>query len=426
MLSMACVALRTRARRPPAPRLPVDILALVLEFYHLETVHEIASRRFSLVNKAWLDACHSPALWRTLLLSTRPAGSTRHCPCPAWERAPPGIRRAVKRHTEKVHLSDENFSLGPVEMTPYRLGRGLAGQRFSRLKSVQLCIHSVDSLGSYAADESALRPLFGAEALETLFSSCAEASSSPQRVRFLCEENIRVLYAKFPNLRRLALTDCAVPLFLPQDDEELFSQLVDHAVFAHDGEDADRARRLTLLDRAQAAHLVGLASISIDSFTRGEVPANYFPRMKHLQLDDGSGFPMRKLETTFREVTAACPLLEILAVSADYRDDDTEAESWRDAENYSVFAHAPPSLKALVLTVIGVALPCRTASEFAAFVKRHLPAGVQVHIIATTGLLEDNGVLSKGFWLPLEAPCPMKSYDDAVLADSSFGEWQAD
>ena len=147
--------------------------------------------------------------------------------------------------------------------------------------------------------------------------------------------------------------------------------------------------------------------------------------MRHLQLDPSCSLPIRVLETAFCEVTAACPLLELLAVSADYRGDATGGDSWQRPENYNVFAHVPPSLKALVLTVLDVSLPCRTASEFAALVKRHLPAGgVQVHIIATPGLLEDDGVLSKGFWLPLEAPCPTKRYDDAALADSSFGEWQ--
>lgn len=219
---MACVAQRTRARRLPAPRLPVDIIALVLEFNHLETVNDIAPRRFSLVNKAWLDACHSPALWRTLTLSTRLTTLSARL-CSAWERAPPGIRRAVEQQTEKVYLTDLSFSVESDESAvtkPYCLGRGLAGQRFSRLKSVQIVVCGVNSEGSYAADENALRPLFGAEALETLFGSCADALSSPHRVRFLCEENTRAIYTKFPDLCQLALTDWAVPIFPPPDDDD--------------------------------------------------------------------------------------------------------------------------------------------------------------------------------------------------------------
>ena len=115
---------------------------------------------------------------------------------------------------------------------------------------------------------------------------------------------------------------------------------------------------------------------------------------------------------------------------------DAERSTWADESNYSVFAHAPRSLKALVLVLQDTKIPNLTRSQFVALIQRFLPAGVQVHIKIAEGSVswsmegmkavepwEDDGALPKGFWEPDHSPGVGEFYDDAVLARASFSEW---
>ena len=99
--------------------------------------------------------------------------------------------------------------------------------------------------------------------------------------------------------------------------------------------------------------------------------------------------------------------------------------SWAHAETYSVFAHAPRTLKALVLVLGELRLPVKEASSFVSLVKAHLPGGVQLHVTAGSNTLENDGVLPESPWAPGLVPEFGVCYDDADLAQASFNgrEW---
>ena len=187
------------------------------------------------------------------------------------------------------------------------------------------------------------------------------------------------------------------------------------------------------MDREQAAQLVELRTLGLADIVHASTPAGLFPHMTLLELWE-SFLPLYQLQTAFTRVHAICPVLEILILHL-----DSEYDTWADESNYSVFAHAPRSLKALVLILESTKIPNLTRSQFVALIQRHVPAGVQVHIKIDEKSVswsmggrhgwtalepwEDDGALPKGFWEPAQFPEVGEFYDDAVLARASFSEW---
>ena len=183
------------------------------------------------------------------------------------------------------------------------------------------------------------------------------------------------------------------------------------------------------MDREQAAQLVELRTLGLADIVHASTPAGLFPHMTLLELWE-SFLPLYQLQTAFTRVHAICPVLEILILHL-----DSEYDTWADESNYSVFAHAPRSLKALVLVLQSTKIPNLTRSQYVALIQRNLPAGVQVHIKIDEKSVscraghedfepwEDDGVLPKGFWEPAQFPEVGEFYDDAVLARASFSEW---
>ena len=184
------------------------------------------------------------------------------------------------------------------------------------------------------------------------------------------------------------------------------------------------------MDREQAAQLVELRALGLADIVHASTPAGLFPHMTLLELWE-SFLPLYELQTVFNRVHAICPVLEILILQL-----DSEYDTWADESNYSVFAHAPRSLKALVLILESTKIPNLTRSQFVALIQHHMPAGVQVHIkideksvsssmegMKAVEPWEDDGALPKGFWEPAQFPEVGEFYDDAVLARASFSEW---
>ena len=250
--------------------------------------------------------------------------------------------------------------------------------------------------------EAALSPLFGAE--------CLYASMDG----FLRGVNPYTLYSKFPNLRRLELPDGAADIFLDPSTSKNYPQ----ALLALDGASSDRVERLTYLDREKAVRLIELRSLDADSLLSDAVPDGMFPHMTFLELSAWCELP--KLGTIFARVAAVCPVLELLSLHF-----DSLRTTWDVVGNYSVFACAPRSLKAIVLIFNSYcSLPFPTASPLVALIQSHLPAGIQVHIVACTDVIPENdGLLPEGFWEPDQFPGVGENYDDAALARASFSHW---
>ena len=400
--------------------LPDDVLVHVLEY--LCTLNDIAARRWCL-NKAWLKAHAAPVHWRTLTLAINlPLGDDDHCLVCAWERAPRQLRLAVERHTRHVEFTE----CASRDKPPYSLGRGLAGQRFSRLQKVTIDIlFATKSLQHYDDEAAVLSPLFGAESLVAPFLEWTGWQGTEES--FLYGQQPRALYKKFPNLRRLELAGIGADLFLRPDQSGQYSS---YALLAPEGVPADMVQTRTLMDREQAAQLVELRTLGLADIVHASTPAGLFPHMTLLELWE-SFLPLYQLQTAFTRVHAICPVLEILILQL-----DSEYDTWADESNYSVFAHAPRSLKALVLVLQCTKIPKLTRSQYVALIQRYLPAGVQVHIKIAEGSVswsmegmkalepwEDDGVLPKGFWEPAQFPEVGEFYDDAVLARASFSEW---
>ena len=385
--------------------LPEDVLPHILDY--LCSPHDIAARRWCL-NKAWLAAHAAPVHWRMLVLATHLplghdgiTGADAHCLCSAWERAPRQLRLAVERHTRHVFVEDgdTHWSEPP---TPYSLGRGLAGQRFARLEKVSLYVWNHKKTQHADDVEAALSPLFGAECLYASMDGCLRGVSP------------RAFYSKFPNLRRLELPDGGADIFLDPDTSKNYPD----ALLALDGESSDRVERLTYLDREKAVRLIELRSLHDDSIISDAVPDGMFPHMTFLELSAWCELP--KLGTIFARVAAVCPVLELLSLHF-----DSLRTTWDVVGNYSVFASAPRSLKAIVLIFNSYCnLPFPTASPLVALIQSHLPAGIQVHIVACRDVIpEDDGLLPEGFWEPDQFPGVGENYDDAALARASFSYW---
>ena len=404
--------------------LPDDVLVHVLEY--LCTLNDIAARRWCL-NKAWLKAHAAPVHWRTLTLSTGlPLGDEDHCLVSAWERAPRQLRLAVERHTRHVELTEGRDKI------PYSLGSGLAGQRFARLQKVTIdVLFANKSLQHYDDDAAALSPLFVAESLVAPFIEWTGVTR--RTLNFLYGQPPRTLYKKFPNLRRLELGDGPDLFLRPGRSGRYSGYSAWYALLASEGVPAGIVETRTLMDREQVAQLIELRSLRLKSVIHVSTPARLFPHMTLLELWE-SALPLYQLQTVFVRLHAICPVLEILILHL-----DSEYDTWADESNYSVFAHAPRSLKALVLILESTKIPNLTRSQFVALIQRHVPAGVQVHIKIDEKSVswsmggrhgwtalepwEDDGALPKGFWEPAQFPGVGEFYDDAVLARASFSEW---
>ena len=389
-----------------------DILARVLEY---ACVPKEAAARKWLVSKAWLRAHDTPALWRKLKLTALPADNGRaHCTCAAWARAPQRLRSVVERHTRCVMITDGGPSGAThISEAPYHLGSGLAGQNFARLDKVDCCVECGNSAQGYAADRAALQPLFGVACLSSYLSHHGDDQT------FLCTERAEDFLQNFPNVRRLQLPDEYVPIFMRAEHATRF--------FSHGLLVPDDGNGRGFLDRQRVTPLVELSGLRGACFVNGTVPANLLPHVLHLVLHE-SELQIQNLEPLFANVAAACPVLEMLTLSI-----DSEYDTWRMRDNYSVFAHAPPRLKALILCFDGVNLPCKTSAQFLELVNTYLPAGVQVHVSAVihksyrrrgTDRAQGWRVLQDGVpqapWAPATWPVLGESYDDAALARASF------
>ena len=382
--------------------LPADVIGKIL-VYACESPKDAAARRWCL-SKAWLEAHGARALWRTLTLSTLPVGDA-HCVMSAWARAPQQLRRAVERHTREVFVKDSRGVLSKHSMhAPYNFGRGLAGQQFARLHTVRLEVFSTNTTQSYEDDEAALRPLFDAECLD-LGELVAHGSSA-----FLCGESSYKLLRNFTQLRRLWIVSGPAPtLFVKPDTTSFWRALV-----ALDGVPADRAERLSYLHRERARRLTELRTLCVEDFLE-DVPANFFPHLVHIELE-GCELSMPSLATAFAVVGAACPSLRVLSLTIA----DSVGLGWERPENYSVFAHAPPSLTALVLSMDKVPTPYTRSSLLVSLISSHLPTGVHIHLIDNN--VVDDGLLPKGPWEGTHPPFPM-NLDDAALAQDTFTFW---
>ena len=380
--------------------LPTDVIGNILVFA-CESPKDAAARRWCL-SRAWLEAHGAPALWRKLILSTLPVGDA-HCVMSAWARAPQQLRRAVERHTREVFVKDSRGVLSKHSMhAPYNFGRGLAGQQFARLHTVRLEVFSTNTTQSYEDDEAALRPLFDAECLD-LGELVAHGSSA-----FLCGESSYKLLRNFTQLRRLWIVS-APTLFVKPDTTSLWRALV-----ALDGVPADRAERLSYLHRERARRLTELRTLCVQDFLE-DVPANFFPHLVHIELE-GYELSMPSLATAFAVVGAACPSLRVLSLTIA----DSVGLGWERPENYSVFAHAPPSLTALVLFMDKVPTPYTRSSLLVSLISGHLPAGVHIHLIDNN--VVDDGLLPKLSWEGTHPPFPVNC-DDAALAQDTFTFW---
>ena len=394
--------------------LPTDVIGNILVFA-CESPKDAAARRWCLC-RAWLEAHGAPALWRTLIISSAPF-SRAHCTCSAWERAPPQLRRAVERHTCRVEVRDSRADQQP-RWAPYNrrytLGRGLAGQHFARLDELVLSVSSTNTAQTYVDDEAALRPLFGARCLEFCLDDRVEGNNTES---FLWGGNAYALLRNFAQLRCLQLDDWGTTVLLGPDSNQ-------RGLVASGGEPADIVRSFTYLDREPARRLTQLSFLDGEAFmVPGKNPANFFPHMEYIELDLG-GTPTHSVPLFFAGVAAACPSLKLLFVR--FCEDDTN--SWERPENYSVFAHAPPSLTALIMSLDELRLPeatslrssNSTASSLVSLISGHLPAGVHIHLIAHS--VVDDRLLPKAPWRGTHPELPM-NLDDAALAQDTFTFW---
>ena len=397
--------------------LPTDVIGNILVFA-CESPKDAAARRWCLC-RAWLEAHGAPALWRTLVISSAPF-SRAHCTCSAWERAPPQLRRAVERHTRRVEVRDSRGDQQPYAPynRRYNLGDGLAGQHFARLDEVVLAVSSTNTDQFYEDDEAALRPLFGARCLELCLDDRVRENDTSS---FLWGGNAYFILRNFTQLRCLQIDDWGTTVFLEPDSGGYRRE---RGLVASGGEPVDIVRSFTYLDREPARRLTQLSLLDGEAFmVPGKVPASFFPHMEYIDLDLG-GTPTRSVPSLFAGVAAVCPSLRLLFFK--FCEDDTD--SWEQPENYSVFAHAPPSLTALIISLDELRLPeatslrasNSTASSLVSLISGHLPAGVHIHLIAHS--VVDDGLLPKAPWRGTHPELPM-NLDDPALAQDTFTFW---
>ena len=153
------------------------------------------------------------------------------------------------------------------------------------------------------------------------------------------------------------------------------------------------------------------------------LPAMLLPNLKRLSLCE-SQYPLPEMASLFKDLATACPSLEMLIFSV-----DTEVITWRQSENYSVFALLPRTLVALVLVLEDLTLPQpSTASAFVRRIEAHVP-WCGVHVVTTRPRtsddilinLDDDGILPKPPWDVF--PDFGEMYSPEVLRRSTFHLW---
>ena len=171
------------------------------------------------------------------------------------------------------------------------------------------------------------------------------------------------------------------------------------------GNDEAEFKSAAVVDEETAGRLVEIMGLRM-SKSGLMLPENVplLPNLKQLCFNDSS-FPLPEMASFLRNLSTACPSLEMLICNV-----DTEHETWWQPENYAVFALLPRTLVALVLVFEDVALPQpATASAFVRLIEAHV-SWCGVHVVTlpsrTRSLrdgdillnLDDDGVLPKPTW----------------------------
>ena len=243
---------------------------------------------------------------------------------------------------------------------------------------------------------------------------------------FLDKRNVYMLCERFQRVRRLDRNGWLEASIYP---DPLREGEYHKSLLVRDGEDAHLAKYQTYLDLERATRLVELDYLLMSDFLTADLPDRLFPDMRRLKLRAGrarGGGTLEELETVFEECARVCPSLEFLTlwISEDRRGIAALPGTWKLVDSYSVFAHVPPTLKVLVIALDEVeppSLAC-TTSAFVQLIQRHLPAHVQVHLIASPRHapgcrpLVDEKQLPRAPWASDVFPVVGERYSDAALA----------
>jgi len=412
--------------------LPADALQFILTFACDQDA--AFKRRFS-VNHSWLEAHHGAhELWQNLSLITgnrKPLDPRLRCLYSAWAHAPAAVRAAAERHTRDIILLSP-LNGDYIATGRYSLGAGLAGMQFQRLEMVKLHVFGQSSQ-SRDEDTAALAPLFDSLGLELQgHNSCRAGakhedddyreqlrhdagdenfsvdSFTPDRWcgSLLDERNMGLLTRLFHKVQRLELPPYEVSLIPSEEDLDVLCQNYKQR-FLLAGKDEAAFKSAAVVDEETAGRLVEIVGLRLGREASGRMqplPAMLLPNLKRLSLCE-SDYPLPEMASLFKDSATACPSLEMLIFSV-----DTEVITWRQSENYSVFALLPRTLVALVLVFEDVALPQpATASAFVRLIEAHV-SWCGVHVVTLPSRtrrlrdgdillnLDDDGVLPKPPW----------------------------
>ena len=450
---MADSAATERSTARPV-ELPQEMIALVLAYAC--DAEALGERRYG-ANKLWLEAHHSPGLWKSLTLEVRPkqpCRSKRHGVVSAWSRAPAALRDAVARHTRRVTIYGWSNN-GNYEGT-YSLGTGLAGTQFAALEMVNLRVYNYISLQSIEEDAAALAPLFVTRgvnfvcidssrdyALDIPLAYTVALSPFGEDFRLIRPDwsgslldgrNMHLLARRFRRLQKLALP--ADPFTILGVNGTVALPPTCRTRFLVSGEsngDGEDFSRYALLDGAQAQQLVAIDHARFSSLARA--PASLFPNLKFLYTTD-SKIELTTLGSFFASCAVACPALEVLIFRT-----DCEYSTWWELENYAAFACVPRTLLALGLVLDMIKLPApATASSFVRLVQDNMAqdGDCGVHVVTpgfsteripgytwrqNVNLMNDR-VLPNPPWSGLYPPIE-EQYSPEVLRRSTYQHWPA-
>ena len=425
--------------------LPADTLQFILTFACDQDA--AFKRRFS-VNHSWLEAHHgAPELWQNLVLVTknRKTSDPRlRCLYSAWAHAPAAVRAAAERHTRDIMLRSNG---GPGRW--YSLGAGLAGMQFQRLEMVKLCTYGQSSQ-SRDEDTAALAPLFDSLGLELRGHNSCRAGGRNESDEYreqlqldagdenfdpgnitpgrwcgslLDQRNMSLLTRLFHKVQRLKLPVFEVNLLpIGEDLDILCLDYLGRFLLA--GNDEAEFKSAAVVDEETAGRLVEIMGLRM-SKSGLMLPENVplLPNLKQLCFNESS-FPLPEMASFLRNLSTACPSLEMLICNV-----DTEHETWWQPENYAVFALLPRTLVALVLVLEDLTLPQpSTASAFVRRIEAHVP-WCGVHVVTTRPRtsddillnLDDDGILPKPPWDVF--PDFGETYSPEVLRRSTFHIW---
>jgi hypothetical protein len=305
--------------------------------------------------------------------------------------------------------------------------------QFQRLEMVKLHVYGQSSR-SRDEDTAALAPLFDSLGLELQgHNSCRQGgwhedddyreqlrhdagdenfsfdSLTPDRWcgSLLDERNMSLLTRLFYKVQRLGLPIFEVTLLPSEGDLDGLRQNHNRR-FLLPGRDEAAFKSAAVVDEETAGRLVEIMGLRLGEEAWGKMqplPAMLLPNLKRLSLCESS-YPLSEMASLLKDLATACPSLEMLICNI-----DSEPTSWRQSENYGVFALLPRTLVALVLVFEDVVLPHpATASAFVRLIEAHVPwCGVHVVTLPSrTGSrgdgddilinLDDDGVLPKPPW----------------------------